>query len=291
MLALSDMRVTIVGLGLMGGSLALALRPFVSFLAGVDDQPASVAAALEQGVVQWATTDLAEGIRAANLLILATPARAIVAILADLPRLKPAGGLVMDLGSTKGDICQAMSRLPAAFQAIGGHPMCGKERAGLAAAEPGLFRDRTFVLCRTARGGPAIEQVGLELISAIGGRPRFLEPAQHDQIVAAVSHWPFLLAALLIERAAELKDDEPETWNVSASGFRDATRLAGSDTAMMLDILLTNRQALLQQYAGFEQSMAAIGTLLAAGDEEPLFRWLKQRQAEYQSYLQEKGQP
>jgi prephenate dehydrogenase len=284
MTTLAELRVTIVGLGLMGGSLAMALRPHVASLVAVDLEPATVAHATD--IVERATTNLAEGLASAHLVILATPARAILATLAELPRLRPDGCLVMDLGSTKLAVTEAMDRLPPAFAAIGGHPMCGKERAGLAAAEAGLFQERTFVLCRTARTSEVVERAALAIVAAIGSRPLFLGPQEHDEIVAVVSHLPYLVAALLVKRAAESAGDETNTWAVSASGFRDAARLAGSDPAVMLDILLTNRQPILDQLDGLERSAAAFRALLERDDEAALRAWLDARQQEYRAYRQ-----
>ena len=153
-------RICVVGLGLMGGSLALALRlagrlaipqrPF--HLTIVDNNPKTLNAALRLADV--ATDDLAAGVQQADLVVLATPVRTIVNVLNQLPKLRPDGCLVLDLGSSKADICRAMDSLPDAFQAIGGHPMCGREVAGFGAATPDLFRQQTFILCPTQRTTP-----------------------------------------------------------------------------------------------------------------------------------------
>jgi prephenate dehydrogenase len=202
MTTLPTLRITIAGLGLMGGSLALALRPHTSHLTAVDHDPATRQTALAQGLVDAATGSLAEGVKTADLLILSAPVRAILAQLAELPVLRPDGCLLLDLGSTKQAICQAMSALPASFQAIGGHPMCGRETSGLESATAGLYHDKSFILCPTARTTPAVEQIALELVTAIGSRPLWLDPAEHDQMVAAVSHLPYLLSAALMQQAA-----------------------------------------------------------------------------------------
>lgn len=286
---LSALHVTIVGLGLMGGSLALALRPHVRRLVAVDADPAVLTLAQERRLVDAAYTDLATGLQGADLVVLATPVRTILALLTQLPALRPEGCLLLDLGSTKEAICQAMARLPAGFHALGGHPLCGKETAGLAAAEATLFQGQTFVLCPPAgEGEEQITAVALEMVSAIGARPLFMCPTAHDEIVALTSHLPYLLAALLMEQAAAGAAHDERVWPVSATGLRGSVRLAGSDPQMMADILLTNRPAILERLHSFEESLAGLLTLLEEGDETTLLRWLAGRQADYQTYRQHK---
>ncbi len=281
-------KVTIVGLGLMGGSLALALRlaqrvalkPHATHLTVVDANPETrVAAARLADVV---TADFAAGVRDAELVILATPVRSIVALLAELARVRPGGCMVLDLGSTKTDICRAMANLPDGFQALGGHPMCGKETAGFGAATPDLYRDKTFVLCRNGRTTTAVETLVLELLTIVGARPLFLPPEVHDEIVAGVSHLPYLVAGSLMRTAFAIGDER--SWAVSASGFRDTARVAGTDPQMMLDILLTNRLAVLAQLQRFQAEVTAVTDLLQSGDESALAAWLAETQREYREY-------
>ena len=213
-------RITIVGLGLMGGSLALALRPHVRQLVAVDANPLTCREAEARGVVDRATTDLAEGLVGAEMVLLATPVRVIARLLAQLPALLPDGCLVIDLGSTKSAIGRIMDALPPAFGAVGGHPMCGRETAGLAAAEGTLYQGQTFILCATARTTSAASAVALRLVALIGAQPLWLDVQQHDAYVAVVSHLPYVVSATLLRRAAQEADDDPRLWQVSASGFR-----------------------------------------------------------------------
>lgn len=282
-----EKRVCIVGLGLMGGSLALALRGKVVRLAGVDPDAATRQRAREMGLVDFVTAVPAEAICTADLVILATPVKTILALLEALPTLCPDGCLVLDLGSTKRNISKAMEALPPQFAAVGGHPMCGKEMSGLAAAEPELYQDQTFVLTRNGRTTSEIESLALEIIAAVGAQPLFLEAARHDDIVAAVSHLPYLASATLVQSAAEL--DEGRVWAVSASGFRDAARLAGSDPRMMLDILQTNKTAVLTQLARYQAALTAVAELLNGDDETALLDWLSRTQAQHAAYQRAKA--
>ena len=206
---LAQARVGIVGLGLMGGSLALALRGHVAHLLAVEPQVVARQMALREGVVDAAAEALTAGTPPLDLLVLAAPVRVILDTLGRLPALRPAGCAVIDLGSTKRAVVSAMSALPERFAAVGGHPMCGKETAGLASADAGLYRGQTFVLCRVPRAAPAeaAEALSLELVAAVGARPLWLDAAEHDQLVAAVSHLPAVLAALGAVRA-DLADFE-----------------------------------------------------------------------------------
>ena len=281
---LGSLRVGIVGLGLMGGSLALALRGRVAGLIGVERQGDTRQMALREGVVDVALEQLTPDAPPIDLLVLATPVRVILDTLERLPALRPEGCAVLDLGSTKRAVLAAMDGLPPAFAAIGGHPMCGKETSGLAAATADLFQGQTFILCPSRRTTPALETSALALVAAVGARPLPLDAADHDALVAAVSHLPAVLSAALMRLAADERQ-----WAVSASGFRDVARLAGSDPRMMLDILLTNRDALLGALAGYEAELAALRQALAEGDEAALGDWLAGAQLRYAAYRRHKS--
>jgi prephenate dehydrogenase len=286
-------RVTIVGLGLMGGSLALSMRlaqrvarnPYPTHITVVDTNPDTLKAAtrLADGVV----SDFAEGVKDAELVILATPARTVMDLLAQLAEARPDGCMVLDLGSTKRDICAMMDRLPNGFEAIGGHPMCGKETAGFRSATPDLYRDKTFVLCRTERTTGRVENLVLDLLKIVGANPLFLPPDIHDEMVAAISHLPYLVAGSLMRSAATMADER--LWAVSASGFRDTTRVSGTDPKMMLDILMTNKTAVLAQLQRYQDEITAVAQLLESGDEEKLAAWLVETQEKYFTYRNKKG--
>jgi prephenate dehydrogenase len=280
---LTGLRVGIVGLGLMGGSLALALRGRVAGLIGVERQPDTRHAARRDGVVDVAVEALADA-PPVDLLVLATPVRVILDTLGQLPATRPGGCAVLDLGSTKRAVLAAMDALSPAFSAIGGHPMCGKETTGLAAASAELYQGQTFILCPAHRTTPAVEAVALGLIRAIGARPLLMDAAEHDALVAAVSHLPAVLSAALMRLAADERQ-----WAVSASGFRDVARLAGSDPRMMLDILLTNRDALLDALDGYEIELSSLRRALADGDEAAVADWLAGAQVRYAAYRRHKS--
>ena len=281
---LRNLRVGIMGLGLMGGSLALALRGRVARLLAIESRPDARQIALRAGIVDDAIEALTPEAPPVDLLVLATPVRVILNTLAGLPAARPDGCLVLDLGSTKRAVVAAMNALPPRFAAVGGHPMCGRETSGLAAADAGLYHDQTFILCPTNRTTPAAEATARALVVAVGARPLWLDAEEHDALVAAVSHLPALVSAALLRAAAGERQ-----WAVSASGFRDTARLAGSDPRMMLDILLTNREPVLAALDGYMGELAAVRAALAAGDEVALAEWLAAAQVNYAAYRRYKS--
>lgn len=262
--------------------MAIPQRPL--HLTVVDNNPQTRKAA--QRLADVVTDNLAEGVRQAELVVLATPVRTIVHILTQLPALRPDGCLVLDLGSSKYDICQAMDNLPDNFQAIGGHPMCGKEVAGFGAATPDMFRQKTFILCPTQRTTAKLETAAHQIVAALGANPLVLPPDLHDNMVAVVSHLPYMVAAVLMQNAARLADER--LWPISASGFRDTSRVSGTDPQMMLDILLTNKTAVLQQIDQYQTQLAEVAALIEAHDEAKLHQWLCETQAAHRAYRQAK---
>lgn len=276
-------RIVIVGLGLMGGSLARALHGHTAAIIGVDLDLETRRMALEAGVVVAVADDLAAvDIRPNDLVILATPVRTILSQLERLPTIVADGCLLLDLGSTKAEICAAMDSLPTQFAALGGHPMCGREVGGFAHSSAELFRDQAFVLTDSQRTTPRLRQVAVQLIDAIGAYPVVLEAARHDAIVAAVSHLPYLVAGLLMQTALETAAVVPELWTIAASGFRDTSRLAGSDPTMMRDIVLTNRDAVTAQLLAYRHYLDELLTRL--DDPERLEVWMQNQQAAHMAY-------
>jgi prephenate dehydrogenase len=267
---LRDARVSVVGLGLMGGSLAGALRGQCREVVGVARRAETVEAALARGLIDRGVTDLAGGVREADVVVLATPVRIILRQLAEIGPYLPDGCLLLDLGSTKAEILAAMARLPGHVQPLGGHPMCGKETSGLAVADPALYRGRTFILSPLPRTSEAALALGSELARAAGARPLVLDAARQDYLVATLSHLPYLLACALVATADATTSADPAAWEIVAGGFRDTSRVSGSDVSMMLDILMTNRAEVLKAVAAFQAQLAELARLLQDGEEDTL---------------------
>lgn len=268
----TNARVAIVGLGLMGGSLAAALSASdcCREVVGVARRPSTCARALSLRFVARATTDLEEGVDDADIVVLATPVHDILNKVQTIGELLKPDCLLMDVGSTKGAICEAMVQMPAHVQPIGGHPMCGKETSGLTMAEPDLYQDSVFVLVPLERTAPEALALAKDLVEDIGARPLILDPERHDRIVAAISHLPYLLAVTLVNAAEGLARDDPLTWNLAAGGFRDTSRVAGSSLTMMLDILRTNRGPILDALDEAQEQLAFFSRCLEEGKFEDL---------------------
>jgi len=266
---LDEAQVAVVGLGLMGGSLAAALSRSGACrqVVGIARRRSTLTTALDLRFIHRGATELEEGLAQADIVVLATPVQDILAKIAVVGPMLKANCLLMDVGSTKQAICRAMEALPPHVQPLGGHPMCGKETSGLAMADPSLYRDGVFVLSPLERTLPEALALGKSLVQAIGARPLILEPSRHDRLVAAISHLPYMLAVTLLNAVEALAPDDPIVWRLAAGGFRDTSRVAGSDLTMMLDILVTNRGQVLE---GLGQAQAQLSALARCLEKEDL---------------------
>ncbi len=267
---LSGCRVAIVGLGLMGASLAAALQGAVGEVMGISRRRATVEDAKQRGWIDRGDTDGSDLLAAADVVVLATPVRTILRLLGEIGPSLRQGCLVMDLGSTKRVVLDAMEQLPDGVQPLGGHPMCGKETAGIAAADPALYRGCTFILCPLERTSPEASALGERLVEAVGARPLRIDAERHDRLVASISHLPYLMASALVRTADELTSDDPAAWEIAAGGFRDGTRVAESDVAMMLDILTTNGDRIRESARVFRDLLDDLLDRLRDGDERSL---------------------
>jgi prephenate dehydrogenase len=278
---LKDARIAIVGLGLMGGSLGLALKKqaVCREVIGLVRRSEIMTTAEKAGVVDWATTDPGAALPEADIVVFAVPARTIIRQLGALvPFYKPEA-IITDMGSTKQTIVQAMNDLPMGLQPLGSHPMCGKEQAGLAAAEANLFQGAPWILTPLARTASQATQIVQAMAEAIGCKTRLLEAKRHDLLVAAISHLPFVLATTLVSTAQRIAAADPAVWEVAAGGFRDTSRVAASDTTMWLDILLTNQAAITHLMDLARQQLDQIAQAVAQGDE-PALRSLMEQAAQ-----------
>lgn len=261
----------IVGLGLMGGSMALALRPFVDKITAVEMDPATREYALKRGMVDRVTDDLKDGVSEADVVILAAPVRAILTMIRSrIGAYLRMNTLLIDIGSTKEDICNAMAILPIGVQAVGGHPMTGKEQSGCEASDAALYVNRPFVLCPSRRTTPATLLRARMLVDALGAVPIEMDAHRHDRVVAAISHLPYLLSAALVATVAQEAQTDDAVWTLAAGGFRDTSRLAAQDVQMMGDILGTNTQAVATLLAYFRVHLANIEAMLISQDSQQL---------------------
>jgi len=237
---LADCRVGIIGLGLMGGSLALALRGACRSISGYDVDPNTINQAIERGIIQRSIDLRGDEV---DLLILAAPVSAILDWIDRAPAVFSGNFHLLDLGSTKTQIVERMQMLPVRISPLGGHPMCGKESSGLSVADGNLYRGCVFALTPLDRTKSETFNIAHESIAVVHARSLLLDPQEHDRAVAAISHLPYLMASTLMDTVTRL--DNESAWTLAASGFRDTSRLAASDVTMLLDILMSNRAEVL----------------------------------------------
>jgi prephenate dehydrogenase len=271
-------KLVVVGVGLIGGSFALALKRSgaAATVVGVGRGRANLDAALRLGIVDRAfvldepwTAELGD----ADLVLLATPVGEIPALLSALAPHLGAGTVVTDAGSTKQDVvAAARERLGAALSRfVPGHPIAGTEHSGAPAAIDALFRDKLVVLTPLAETEPdAYERVS-ECWTRCGASVRKLDAARHDALFAVISHLPHVLAFALVAAVAA-RPDADECFEFAGSGFRDSTRLASGHAAMWRDVCLANRAALQRELAAYRGELDRVGELLAAADGEALLR-------------------
>jgi prephenate dehydrogenase len=230
----------------MGASLALALKGSGHTVVGSDKDPRTVQKALERGVVTSAAQDVSV-VDIADVVVVAVPILAMRDTFTAL-RGHVQGKVVTDMASTKAKVMDWAGA--AGIDLVGGHPMCGRELSGIDAADADLFRGAPWVLTRAEPGVT-------ELVGAVGAWPLVLEAAEHDRLVAGVSHAAFLLSIAYV-LAVSSRPDWPEAARLAASGFRDMSRLAGGDPELYAGIVATNRDAILDQLDGVSAALARL---------------------------------
>jgi prephenate dehydrogenase len=276
---LAKSRIAIIGLGLMGGSLAMALNGKCVDLLAVVPRPCTRELALRLKIVSQADEDPAKILPHADVIILSTPVPAILDWLARLPEYTPQPCIVIDMGSSKQVIVQAMNQLPARFSALGGHPICGKENLSLENAEATLYQNAPFVLTPPAHISLRASAAALQIISAIGARPVWLDAVTHDRLLAFTSHLPFLLASALAMTAPE------GAASLVGPGFSSASRLASTPSSMMLGILQTNRDNVLEAISIFRDNLDLLEQAIRSEDFNRLAKILDGARLKRQRFL------
>lgn len=261
-------RVAIIGLGLIGGSIGLALHKAEAAqeVTGYDLGRGVTDQARKLGAIDVPCEALADAVRGAELVVLATPIGAMRSLLQNIASVVTPGAVVTDVASTKTQVISwAEEFLPAQVAFVGGHPMAGKEQSGVEAADAALFQGRIYCLTPTQRTRPSAINKVSTFVEALGGRVRFLEPAEHDGQVAGVSHLPFIASIALMKAVGE-----GAAWGdaslLAANGFRDMTRLAAGSPEMYRDICLTNRDALLRWLDDYSATLKMLRQQINARD-------------------------
>lgn len=266
-------KVTIIGLGLIGGSFALALkrvRPEITIWGYDVDEP-TLLKGHQSGIIDGYSLKIDEAVKGADLTVIACSlSQTVPMALRVIPHLK-GGTLLTDVGSVKETIVTKIEEaLPANIHYIPGHPMAGSEKKGLDGADTYLFENAAYILTPTPKTSQEGLSTLLEIIKALGARPLIMTPSEHDHQVAAVSHLPHLLAASLVNTAGVLKDKYPDLLLLAAGGFRDTTRVASSQPGMWKDICLNNSRAILEVVEIYEGALNALKQAILIQNGESL---------------------
>ncbi|MDI6892772.1 MAG: prephenate dehydrogenase [Actinomycetota bacterium] len=271
-------RVTLIGVGLIGGSLGLAFRglPHPPRVIGVARHREMIKKALERGAIDKGTTSLLDGVRGSDVIFVATPVSSIVNIIREIHEHLEPGTIITDVGSTKAGIVRAVEEfLPPHLHFIGGHPMTGSEQAGIDAASGSLFKGAYYLLTPTSRTDTEAFQRLHSLLTAIGATVLAIDPDKHDKVVAAVSHLPHILSAALIDLAQKQMAETENLLLLAAGGFRDMTRIAAGSPDIWTDICLENDVAILQAIEDFQRELGGLSELIRKKDRKKLARELE----------------
>jgi prephenate dehydrogenase len=281
--------VAIIGLGLIGGSIGLALgrgKKSRWEIIGYSRRRETVAKALSLGAIDRAETNLEDAIQRAELVIIATPVLTVKEIFSQIARHLPSDCIVTDTASTKVQVMNwAKEILPPTVNFIGGHPMAGRETYGIRAAEADLFRGCTYCLTPSDKApSESIDKV-VGMIKKLGAMPFFIDPQEHDNLVAGISHLPMLLSVALVSMTTK-NPSWARMSKLAASGYHDLTRLASGNPEVNAHICFSNREAILSWIDKFRQELERYRELVAKRDErlEQAFtetnkarqEWLKQ---------------
>jgi prephenate dehydrogenase len=263
-------RVALIGLGLIGGSIGLSLKQLSKSefdIVGYVRRPEVASKALSSGVVDRTETSLAETVKGADLVIIATPVLIVKEILSQIARHLPAGCVVTDTASTKVQVMKwAEEMLPPEVDFIGGHPMAGKETYGIQSAKADLFRGCTYCLTPSEKASAKSIDKVTSVVKELGAIPFFIDAQEHDRLVAGVSHLPMLLSTALVSVTTK-----NPSWHkmskLAASGYHDITRLASGNPAVNAHICMSNQEAILHWLDKFSQELERYRQLVTTGDK------------------------
>jgi prephenate dehydrogenase len=283
-------QLTVIGVGLIGGSVAAALRRAgrVRHIVGVGRGRANIQRALELRIIDEASNDIAAASRGADIVLLAVPVQQNERVLSSLAGAIEARTLVSDAGSTKMDYVSAVRRLLPSHLArvVPAHPIAGAELTGVDAANPALFLDKKVVLTPLPENDTAALDRIESMWSACGARVSRMTPEHHDRVFAAVSHLPHMLAYTLVHMIAT-RADAKQLFSFAAGGFRDFTRIASSSPEMWRDIAISNRAALLADIALYQEELARLEQLIRNADAEQLGKIFETARTARNAWLQQ----
>ena len=259
--------VALIGVGLIGGSLGLALRADagVAEVRGFDPAEGALAAALGHGAITHAAPDIASAVAGADVVVVCAPVGDIPGVVSEVLATTDDATVVTDVGSAKGEVLQALTAAERE-RFCGGHPVAGGELSGVASARADLFAGATWFLTPTAETRPELLQRVHGMVASVGAVPVAVDPDVHDQLMALVSHLPHVMASALMRQAAATARQGREALRSAGPSFRDLTRVAGSNPTLWADILLSNRGAVLDETRRLRTEFADVEAALERGD-------------------------
>lgn len=287
--ALSDNKlnkIAIVGVGLIGGSLGMAIRAAGSSARriGIGRRRTTLDMALAYDAVDEVTLDMAEGVRQADLVVVCTPIGVMQPMFEAMAGHLPDGCLVTDVASTKAEVVRMAERtLPKTVRFVGSHPIAGSEKTSVEFARADLFQKAVCIVTPTRRSDPVAVRDLLALWQAVGGHPYTLPPARHDQILARVSHLPHAVAAALV-----LLADAGRGTRYAGTGFGDTTRIASGDPALWRDIFGSNRASVLKAIDALDRELKRFRRIVQTGNDEALLAWLGRAKATRDAWVQQR---
>jgi prephenate dehydrogenase len=266
-------RVAVLGVGLVGGSIGLAAsRRLDAQVSGFDLDEANLQRALERGALSRIAGSVAEAVEGAELVFCAAPVRALSKLVAEGLALAP-DAAVTDVGSTKRELVEALAGAPGVERFVGGHPLAGAETAGVENAREDLFEGARWYLTPTQRASGVHFDRVQRAVTELGARPRAIDAATHDRVMATVSHLPHVLANALVQEAAVALAEESERMPEVGPSFRDTTRVAGANPAIWGDIFATNREAVARGVEAVARRLVDAAALIRGGDADAVEAW------------------
>ncbi|MCG5241496.1 prephenate/arogenate dehydrogenase family protein [Azospirillum doebereinerae] len=267
-------RVAIIGIGLIGSSLARAIAEYgiAREVVCADRSKDACVVAMELGIVEMATTEVEVALDGADLVVLATPVGSFAEVGERIGPLLAPGTIVTDVGSVKEAVLRDVGpNLPDGVHLVPGHPVAGTEHSGPAAGFASLFQGRWCILTPPSGADAAAVEKVTELWRRVGSNVEIMDAAHHDRVLAITSHLPHLIAYTIVGTASDLEDDtKSEVIKFSAGGFRDFTRIAASDPVMWRDVFLNNREAVLEILQRFTEDLTALQRAIRWGEGQQL---------------------
>ncbi|MEG6584583.1 prephenate dehydrogenase [Dendrosporobacter sp. 1207_IL3150] len=273
------MNITIIGLGLIGGSIGLAIKNKYGSQAsiiGVDNNAETLKKSVECGAVDESTTDYAKAVSQADIIFLCTPVLQIISVVKEILPFLRKDTIITDVGSTKAYLCENLAKLlPPDVHYVAGHPMAGSEQSGILAADKDLFKDKWYIVIpETSKSVAAVEKI-YDLLMCTGANITVMDLEQHDKCAAVISHVPHVTAAALVNLLGLTPSELECNLKLAGGGFRDTTRIASSNADMWADICMTNSEAIVSSLMNLQTIIQNVITAIQQEERQIVHEFFK----------------